>query len=150
MSSLHHRAKDVFLAALEVPPADRRAFIAEACAGDAALQQEVESLLTFHDDEPEPIAPARETELAPRTVFGGRYRMTRRIGRGGMGDVWEADELVLQTAVALKLIDATDTARERILTEVRLARQITHPAICRVFDVGEADGAIFYSMELVR
>ena len=47
---------------------------------------------------------------------------------------------MLQTAVALKLIDSTDAARERILTEVRLARQITHPAICRVFDVGEADG----------
>jgi tetratricopeptide (TPR) repeat protein len=151
MSSLHHRAKDVFLAALDTPPSARRAFIAESCAGDTALQQEVESLLTFHDDdEPVPAAPARETEFAPGTVFGGRYRMTRRIGRGGMGDVWEADDLVLQTAVALKLIDSTDAARERIMTEVRLARQITHPAICRVFDVGEADGAIFYSMELVR
>ncbi len=150
MSSVHHRAKSVFVAALDTPPSARNAFIAEACAGDEALRQEVESLLTFHDDDSDAVAPVREADFAPGTVFAGRYRMTRRIGRGGMGDVWEADDLVLQTAVALKLIDSTDAARERILTEVRLARQITHPAICSVFDVGEADGAIFYSMELVR
>ncbi len=152
MSSLHHRAKDVFLAALDTPLPARRAFIAEACAGNSALQQEVESLLTFHDDEEPDAAPQTpQAEFAPGTMFAGRYRMTRRVGRGGMGDVWEADDLVLQTSVALKLINSTEpAARERILTEVRLARQITHPAICRVFDVGEADGAVFYSMELVR
>jgi tetratricopeptide (TPR) repeat protein len=152
MSSLHHRAKDVFLAALDTPPPARRSFIAEACAGDAALQQEVESLLTFHDDEEPDAAPQTPpAEFVPGTMFAGRYRMTRRVGRGGMGDVWEADDLVLQTSVALKLINSTEpAARERILTEVRLARQITHPAICRVFDVGDADGAVFYSMELVR
>src|SRR4029077_7292292 len=90
-------------------------------------------------------------EFAPGTVFAGRYRMMRRIGRGGMGDVWEADDLVLETPVRLDLINSTDAAaRERILTEVRLARQITHPAVCRVFDVGEAAGGIFYSMELIE
>ncbi len=88
--------------------------------------------------------------FAPGEVFAGRYRMITRIGRGGMGDVWRADDLVLGTAVALKVIDSTGSeARERILNEVRLARQITHPAVCRVFDVGEAAGWIFFSMELV-
>ena len=68
-----------------------------------------------------------------------------------MGDVWRADDLVLETAVALKLIDsASPEARDRILNEVRLARQITHPAVCRVFDVGEAEGVVFFSMELVE
>src|SRR2546422_9688735 len=124
MSSLHHRAKNVFLAALDTPPSARRAFIGQACAGDAALQQEVESLLTFHDDEEPDAAPETpQAEFAPGTMFAGRYRMTRRIGRGGMGDVWEADDLVLQTSVALKLINSTEVAaRDRILTEVRLAR----------------------------
>ena len=76
--------------------------------------------------------------------------MVTRIGRGGMGDVWRADDLVLNTPIALKFVDsATEADRERILKEVRLARQITDPAVCRVFDVGEADGKIFYSMELV-
>ena len=84
-------------------------------------------------------------------VFAGRYRMITRIGRGGMGDVWRADDLVLETPVALKLIDSSSPAtRARILNEVRLARQITHRSVCRVFDVGETDGDVFFSMEFVR
>ena len=84
-------------------------------------------------------------------MLAGRYRMVARIGRGGMGEVWRADDLVLKTPIALKFVDsAPDADRERILNEVRLARQITHPAVCRVFDVGEADGKIFFSMELVE
>jgi len=87
----------------------------------------------------------------PGYVFANRYRMIEQIGRGGMGEVWRVDDLVLQTPVALKLINAPSReGRERILNEVRLARSITHPAVCRVFDVGEAEGEIFLSMELVR
>ena len=68
-----------------------------------------------------------------------------------MGDVWRADDLVLETPVALKLIDSSGPAtRARILNEVRLARQITHRSVCRVFDVGEAEGDVFFSMELVH
>jgi tetratricopeptide (TPR) repeat protein len=77
--------------------------------------------------------------------------MVTRIGRGGMGEVWRADDLTLNTPIALKFVNsATSAERERILREVRLARQITHPAVCRVFDVGEADGKIFYTMELIE
>src|SRR5262245_5880777 len=76
--------------------------------------------------------------------------MVTCIGRCGMGEVWRADDLILNTPIALKFVQSTnDAERERILKEVRLARQITHPAVCRVFDVGEADGKIFYSMELI-
>ncbi len=99
---------------------------------------------------PIPPGPDRES-FQPGTVFAGRYRIVTRIGRGGMGEVWRADDLVLETPVALKLIhqNSPDT-RERIISEARLARQITHPAVCRVFDVGEAEGEIFLSMELVQ
>src|SRR5436190_716120 len=77
--------------------------------------------------------------------------MIARIGRGGMGDVWRADDLVLEAPVALKLMhSASPSDRSRILQEVRLARQITHPAVCRVFDVGESSETIFFSMEFVR
>lgn len=164
MSSLHERAKDLFLAALDRPAADWPAFLADACGDDSALRREVESLLAFHEEEgsanqkpsssPRTLDTGRDSiklSFVPGDVFAGRYRMVTRIGRGGMGDVWRADDLVLQTAVALKLVYSNDPdGRVRILNEVRLARQITHQAVCRVFDVGEAKGEVFFSMELVH
>ena len=134
------------------------------CGTDVALYREVESLLKFHEEtgstnvsdtttghpHTDADAPAQGV-FNPGDVFAGRYRMVTRLGRGGMGDVWRADDLVLETPVALKLIKSTGpSARAQILNEVRLARQITHPAVCRVFDVGEDAGIVFFSMELVN
>jgi tetratricopeptide (TPR) repeat protein len=154
---LHRQAKDFFLAALDLPADQRAAYVARVSAHDPELRQEIDSLLAFHEEEQGEAAADGEEEDAPKgrfapgDLFAGRSRMIAAIGHGGMGDVWRADDLVLETAVALKLIDATGAdARARILNEVRLARRITHPAICRVFDVGESDGVVFYSMELVR
>src|SRR5262245_34755267 len=155
MPASPQRAKDVFLSALELPLDGRDAFLAEACGDDAFLRLEVESLLQFHDAAnaaaPDSGVTDHRAVFAPGEVFAGRYRMVERIGSGGMGDVWRADDLVLETEVALKVIEsASPASRERIFTEVRLARQITHPAVCRVFDVGEAQGVIFFSMELIK
>ena len=76
--------------------------------------------------------------------------MVASLGRGVTGEVWRADDLVVGTPVALKVIGSTGAdGRTRILDEVRLARRITHPAVCRVFDIGESDGRVFYSMELI-
>jgi eukaryotic-like serine/threonine-protein kinase len=155
MSSLHERAKELFLDALEHPAAERRAFLDAACEGDTALLHEVESLLEFHDDDDDlgtdkSAGTSESGAFSPGYVFAGRYRMVTRIGRGGMGDVWRADDLVLSTPVALKFITSSGPeARARILNEVRLARRITHPSVCRVFDFGEADDKVFFSMELV-
>jgi len=150
MSSLHQRAKDLFLEALARPKGERAAFVAEACATDAELRKEVESLLTFHEESEAPGAEASVASFAAGELFAGRYRMVSRVGRGGMGDVWRADDVMLNTPVALKLIASKGpVGRDRILNEVRLARQITHPAVCRVYDVGEAGEWIFYSMELI-
>ena len=152
MSSLHQRAKDVFLVALAQTGSDRSAYLADACGEDTALRAEVESLLQFHETtgSSEPEAQVEAAQFAPGQMFAGRYRMVARIGRGGMGDVWRADDVILQTPVALKLIASTAADQSgRILNEVRLARQITHPAVCRVFDVGNADGVVFFTMELV-
>lgn len=155
MPSHHLRAKDVFLAALERPTSERRAFVVDACGDNDTLRQEVESLLTVHEAAPESETPGGSTdirvpEFPPGALFAGRYRMISRIGRGGMGDVWRADDLVLGTRVALKLILSQGAeGRERLMNEARLARQITHPNVCRVFDVGEAEGWAFLSMELV-
>ena len=153
MSSLYERAREVFLAALTRPAAERDAYLVDACRGDDALLREVGSLLMFHGDEAladaDPFAGRKD--YAAGDLFADRYRMIARIGRGGMGDVWRADDLTLETPVALKLMDSTSPSdRSRILQEVRLARRITHSAVCRVFDVDEAGETIFFSMELVQ
>ena len=151
MSSVHARAKDIFLDAVAMAAADRQAFVEQACAGDARLQREVESLLLYHDEESTNEAePAAATVFVPGAIVAERYRMIARIGQGGMGDVWRADDLVLDTAIALKVFLSRADGPERLLNEVRLARQITHPSVCRVFDVGQADGLVFFTMELVQ
>ena len=156
MLSVHERAKELFLHALSLPAGERSAFVADACGTDAQLRREVESLLEFHDTTgslPPAVAqgPTSTTRFAAGQAFAGRYRMIALLGRGGMGEVWRADDLVLATAVALKFIRSESGGdRAGILNEVRLARKITHPAVCRVFDVGEVEGEVFFSMELVR
>ena len=82
-----------------------------------------------------------------------RYRIAGPLGKGGMGEVYRADDLKLGQPVALKFLSTaveTDAScRERFLNEVRLARQVSHPSVCRVYDVEETDGQFFLSMEYV-
>jgi len=86
-------------------------------------------------------------------MLGGRYRIVGLLGRGGMGEVYRADDLKLGQAVALKFLPAvveSDAERlQRFLNEVKIARQISHPNVCRVYDVGEVDGHHYLSMEYV-
>lgn len=83
-------------------------------------------------------------------LFAGRYRIVTRLGQGAFAEVWQADDLTLGIPVALKLVRSKRPAQsERIIAEARLARRITHPSVCRVFDVGEAENELFYSMELI-
>jgi len=86
-------------------------------------------------------------------MLGGRYRVVGLLGRGGMGEVYRADDLKLGQAVALKFLPAVverDPERlQRFLNEVKIARQISHPNVCRVYDVGEVDGHHYLSMEYV-
>jgi serine/threonine-protein kinase len=86
-------------------------------------------------------------------VLGERYRIVGLLGRGGMGEVYRADDLKLEQTVALKFLPLAlegDADRlERLYGEVRMARQVSHPAVCRVWDIGEAEGQHFLSMEFV-
>ena len=90
----------------------------------------------------------------PGTMFGTRYRIVALLGKGGMGEVYRADDLKLGQSVALKLLpkhlSANEQRRARLLGEVRLARQIAHPNVCRVYDVGELEGEHFITMEYVH
>ena len=146
---LHERAKAVFLGALQQPATAREAWVQEAVEGDSALLQEVQSLLEFHEDEHE-RPTADSVELAAGSLYAGRYRIVRRIGRGGMGEVFEARDETLGVTVALKRLRSGGfVQQESFLNEVRLARQVTHPTVCRVFDIGEWHGDHFLTMEFI-
>ena len=85
-------------------------------------------------------------------LFANRFRIAGLIGRGGMGEIYRAHDLELDQPVALKFLTAVRfdaRARGRLRQEVRLARQVSHPNVCRVYDIGEAQGEPYLSMEYV-
>ena len=91
--------------------------------------------------------------FAPGIVLSGRYRVVMFLGRGGMGDVYRADDLTLGLPVALKFLpwgrDGDDRRAELFRAEVRNAREVSHPNVCRVHDIGETNGQTFLSMEYI-
>ena len=91
--------------------------------------------------------------FGPGVVLVGRYQILGLVGRGGMGEVYRAEDLSLGQSVALKFLPdsvAADADRlARFRTEVSVARQVSHPNVCRVYDIGEAEGHVFLSMEYV-
>ncbi|HEV8041891.1 MAG TPA: protein kinase [Bryobacteraceae bacterium] len=94
-----------------------------------------------------------EGRFPPGTLLAQRYRVVSLLGRGGMGEVYRANDLLLAQTVALKFLPARWTSHEETLArfrnEVRIARQISHPNVCRVYDIGEAEGSTYLSMEYV-
>jgi len=96
-------------------------------------------------------SPARG--FAPGAMVADRYRVVSLLGRGGMGEVYGADDLKLGQRVALKFLPTdrgkSTSWRDQFYAEVRMARQVSHPNVCRVYDVGESDGRLFLSMEFV-
>ncbi len=91
--------------------------------------------------------------FAPGALLAGRYRIVSRLGQGGMGEVFRADDLMLGQPVALKFLSETALGNANLLTrfynEVRIARQISHKNVCRVYDIGEVNGQPFLSMEYI-
>jgi len=96
---------------------------------------------------------SRQGGFLPGNLLAGRYRIVAVLGKGGMGEVYRADDLMLEQPVALKFLpeamDKDEEALERFRNEIRVARRVTHPNVCRVYDVGEVDGLTFLSMEYV-
>jgi serine/threonine-protein kinase len=94
-----------------------------------------------------------EGRFFPGTLLAGRYRIVALLGRGGMGEVYRANDLKLGQPVALKFLpEATarnETALARFYNEIRIARQVSHPNVCRVYDLGEVEGQPYLSMEYV-
>lgn len=176
-----HRIEQIFQAADDLEPEDRADFLARECVDDESLRREVEALLRFLQPAPNFIqgviheaataikpSAARDRSLAssgdsdhgqfvPGAILAGRYRIVGLLGRGGMGEVYRADDLKLGQAVALKFLTdklARDGAMlARFHSEVRIARQVSHPNVCRVHDIGEIEtdqgSRHFLSMEYV-
>jgi serine/threonine-protein kinase len=91
--------------------------------------------------------------FATGSIIAGRYRLIALLGRGGMGEVYRAEDLTLDHPVALKFLPAgVASAGERLAqfhAELRLARQVSHKNVCRLYDLGDADGRRFLTMEYV-
>src|SRR5829696_6402838 len=155
---------EVYHAALEIDAGERAAFLDAACAGDAALRREVESLIASHEQAPDFIAePAfgvvawllagdEDDALTGRTF--GRYRVLSLLGAGGMGRVYLAEDTELGRRVALKFLPEYFTTNKdqvwRFRQEARAASALNHPNILTVHEVGEAGGAAFIAMEYVE
>jgi serine/threonine protein kinase len=163
--------ESIFAAALAIPdPAERAAYLDHACAGEADLRREVEELLAAHaassplDRPPHPVeatgpyVPREEADGAGELAVGdriGHYKLLERIGEGGMGEVWVAEQLEpIKRRVALKVIKPGMDSRG-VLARFEAERQalalMEHPNIAPVLDAGSTpDGQPYFVMELVK
>jgi|GEM_PF-1634262 len=142
---LRVRIKQLFDAALDLEEPARSTYMEEACAADLDLRQAVEELQQgrgaakgFLDDE---VSSDLTPVFRPQQLIAGRFRIVRFHGRGGMGEVYEAWDERLRLRVGLKTIrreQAPDAdALQRFQREIRVAREVAHPNLCRVFDLLE-------------
>ncbi len=101
----------------------------------------------------EPPGPHSALRFVPGTLVGGRFRIVAALGRGGMGEVYRAEDLRLRQSVALKFLLGSHASNteylEHLLQEVRLARQVAHPNVCRVYDFVDTGSEQFVAMEYV-
>lgn len=151
-----NKAKDIFAAALECEPGTRDAFLSEACRQDEPLRLEVESLLSAYKTSGGLSIPAwLDATGAGATAEGkaiGPYRLIRKLGEGGMGQVWLAEQTApVRRHVALKLIRIgiyDDAVLRRFQAERQSLATMDHPTIAKVFDAGATpDGQPFFVME---
>ena len=158
------RVNELFHSALEREPAQRATFLDHACDGDQELRKEVESLISLHEKTGSFIdAPAFEaaTQLLAEDKAAltagqriGRYKILSLLGKGGMGEVYLAQESKLGRNVALKLLPASFTKDQervrRFEQEARAASALNHPNILTVHDIEEVDGLHFIVTEYVE
>jgi serine/threonine protein kinase len=152
------KIKEIVGAALEREPSERIAFLDQACARNAELRAEVESLLAAHADahglSDSPWAATTVTDPGGESKSIGPYRLIQRLGVGGMGQVWLAEQTEpVRRRVALKLIRAgmyDSGLLQRFQSERQSLAIMEHPAIAKVFDAGAtSEGQPYFAMEYV-
>lgn len=154
---------EILQSALEHSPAEREAYLAKACAGDEQLRREVLTLMASHEQAGSFLAlPALQGsgdvfEDEPKLKAGnliGAYRITRPIGRGGMGEVYLGMHTTQSREVALKILPhhfLDDVQRvQRFRREAQAVLALNHPNVVTVYDIGEAEGVHFISTEFVE
>jgi eukaryotic-like serine/threonine-protein kinase len=160
----YRQAERLFDAALELDPRARAAFLVQACGADSTIRAEVESLLGAHtktgpfiDTPPAAAAAGVLAALDFRVRVGqliGHYQIVRLLGKGGMGEVYLAEDVRLRRRVALKLLppESTrdDTRVHRFIQEAQTASALNHPNIIVVYEIGEDDGVHFMAGEFVE
>ena len=163
-SERFQRAADIFTDAVALPPEARAAFVAQVCASDEGLREEVDALLAAHAsdsgilDAPALEGAARDLAADLLTLRPGErvgpYEVVRLIGAGGMGEVYEALDDRLGRRVAVKVLptwSANDPHRLwRFEQEARAAAALKHPNVVAVFDVGRHGSTRFIVSELLE
>ena len=156
--------KEILYAALELDPAARAPFLEDKCSGDEELRKEIESLIDAHDNAAKRFeSPALEVMAGsaspgeePESMIGrafAHYRIVKKIGSGGMGDVYLASDTSLRRNVAVKFLPSYFTQNQdrvrRFQREARAASALNHPNILTIHEVGQDDGAHYITTEFV-
>lgn len=157
------QAKAIFHSALDLAPGERSAFLSEACGADESLRKEVESLIASHEKDGSFIdSPAYEVAAEmltndPELRAGqmiGHYQILSTLGKGGMGEVYLAQDTKLSRKVALKVLPGAFTRDQerlqRFKQEARATSAMNHPNILTIFEIGEADGRHYITTEFIE
>lgn len=160
MTERSSRIRELFDGALDLPREERATYLDTACGDDAELRRRVQSLLDAHDRaegflEGNVAGLAGEIEPIVAGAFVGSYRIVRKIGEGGMGLVFEAEQREPHRAVALKVIRGGAFVSEETVRmfrrEAQTLARLRHPGIGAIYEAGRTeDGRHFFAMELVR